>query len=122
MSKLYAIYLYTLLFIAYCSSCCNSRDLEDLQYYNSTNNAECVYIYEDSVINYTKCQIIGTIGDVYINKECDISNGYINIGEKSLFSKGLYYVNATIYINIDNKYIYLNIKENKKIYYNRDKT
>ena len=71
-----------------------------------------VFIYDDILINDTTCQLIGTFDNISVNRQCDIYNGYIDIGTIDVFQDSVYFVYA--WLNVNNKKII--IKENKKIY------
>lgn len=71
-----------------------------------------VFIHDDILINDTVCQLIGTFDNISVNRQCDIYNGYIDIGTINVFTDSVYFVDA--WINVNNKQIA--IKGNKKIY------
>ena len=90
-------FIFLLLFIL--CSCYNNEHVGDNR---PTIQNNYVYIYDDklSELIVDSCQINGTFNDYYfINRQCKLVNGNIEIGTKNSFKESGYNVNIKVYIS-----------------------
>ena len=74
------------------------------------------FIYNENVfqVNADSCQIIGTIGDMSINRRCKVIGPLIEIGTTNVFNEPEYNLNITIYISNS---LYFHMIGDFKIFY-----
>lgn len=93
--KIYQLFRNGLIILLLLLGCSKNDDLTKYSFIKK--NPDQVYIYDERLIPYDSCQIIGTIDYHFVNRKCSIYNGYFHIGTSNVYNKSEYFVELMLY-------------------------